>query len=240
MPPTISIVICCHNEEASLPDLIDALVEHALPHPQVIEALIVDDHSDDRSPELLAAAAAQHPKLRHLRLPARGGQTGCFRAAFPEVRGEMVIRMDADLQDDPRDLSLFIDRINDGAELVMGLREARKHARAVRIAAALYDIGILMLFDTPLHSNSGSFVALKTSLMQDIPWRPNDHRYLPLIAIRRGAQNISEVIVRHRPRLHGQSHYKIYKKLTLGAFEVMRFIVRLRRGYYDLALPRGR
>ena len=184
--PRISAVIPFHNEEGALPSLLHALEDVLAAQPIASEVLLVDDCSTDRSAELADAFCAEHPRFRLIRLARRGGQTGAFAAAFAQARGAYIIRMDADGQDDPRDLPLFLERIDAGAELVMGLRHRRKHKKFLRVASAVYDLIILILFDTPLHSNSGSFIAFKTELVQNIPWRPNDHRYLPLIAMRLG------------------------------------------------------
>ena len=141
--------------------------------------------------------------------------------------------MDADLQDDPRDLGKFLEKIDDGADLVMGLRECRSHARIMRLAGGLYDLMILALFDSPFHSSSASFVAFRSDLVRDIPFRNNDHRYLPLVALRRGAENVSEILVRHNPRQWGVSKYRPFKKLVLGVPQTLLFLVRYRLGVYD-------
>ena len=73
------------------------------------------------------------------------GQTGCFKKAFAEAIGEYIIRMDADLQDSPSDLHFFIDKINEKADIIMGIRENRKHSRALKLATAIYNVIIIML-----------------------------------------------------------------------------------------------
>jgi dolichol-phosphate mannosyltransferase len=115
----------------------------------------------------------------------------------------------------------------------MGLRERRKHSQILRFASVIYDLMVLFLFNTPFHANSGSYVAFKTEFVRNIPFRMNDHRYLPLIAIRRGARNLSEVIVRHHARTYGRSKYRSLKKLLLGIPEVLGFMFRLKSGVYD-------
>ncbi len=236
--PRITVVIPFHNEEGALPSLLAALEDVLAAQSIASEVLLVDDCSTDRSENVADAFCADHPRFRLIRLPRRGGQTGAFAAAFAEARGAYIIRMDADGQDDPRDLPRFLERIEAGAELVMGLRHRRKHKKFLRVASAVYDLIILILFDTPLHSNSGSFIAFKTALVQHIPWRPNDHRYLPLIALRRGAQKPSEVLVRHGERQYGRSKYHPVRKLFLGLPELLGVLWRLHRGVYDLPAAR--
>ena len=101
------------------------------------------------------------------------------------------------------------------------------------MASMIYDLLIITLFNSPLHSNSGSFVAFRAVLVKNIPWVKNDHRYIPLIAMHRGATNVREVIVRHSVRKFGQSKYDPIKKLVIGIPEVISFLIRLKRGYYN-------
>jgi glycosyltransferase involved in cell wall biosynthesis len=231
----LSVVLCAHNEASSLPTLLPHLLRVLDRSDVPFEVLVVNDASDDDTGAIVDAFAKTRREIQLISLPVRSGQTGCFREAFKVARGEWLIRMDADLQDDPDDLPLFIDRLKNGADLVMGLRECRKHGRMLRIAGGIYDLIILCLFDTPLHSNTGSFVGFRTQWIRDIPFRRNDHRYIPLMVIRRGAKRMAEVIVRHHPRAFGTSHYNALKKLILGIPEVLLFLYRLHRGTYDLA-----
>lgn len=229
----ISIVIPFHNEEQNLKILIPSLFDVINELSIKFEILLVDDVSTDNSASIVESYERKFPQIKLLKLDKRGGQTGCYETAFAYASGDFIIRMDADLQDDPRDLPLFIEKIQNGSQLIMGLRECRKHLRILRIASGIYDLIILTLFNSPLHSNAGSFVAFKTSLVKNIPFHKNDHRYLPLIAMRRGAENISEVFVRHNERQFGKSKYNPFLKLILGIPEVFIFLWRYIHGTYD-------
>ncbi len=231
--PGFSVVIPFHNEADCLPPLLRALSASLDEIDRAWEVLLVDDVSTDKSAQVAMDFCAEHPGFRLIRLEQRGGQTGAFARAFAEARGDYIIRMDADGQDDPRDLPRFLERIDEGAELVMGLRHQRKHRKLFRVASALYDLIILVLFDSPLHSNTGSFIAFKAELVKNINWRRNDHRYLPLIAMRRGAKNVSEVLVRHGERRSGESKYNPFTKIVMGLPELFAFLWRLRLGEYD-------
>jgi glycosyltransferase involved in cell wall biosynthesis len=233
--PWITVVIPYHNEEQSLPELIRRLSATMDASARCFEVLLIDDVSTDRSLERARQATAGDPRYRNLALAERGGQTGAFKAAFAAARGEYVIRMDADLQDDPRDLPLFIDKLDAGYQLVIGYRRERQHSLLLRWATNAYDFVTSRMFHTELHSNSGSFIAFKAALIKNIPFRHNDHRYLPLIAIRRGANPTGSVDVRHGARRYGSSKYSLARKLLTAAPEVLRFYLRYYRGYYDLA-----
>lgn len=236
MQKMITIVIPFHNEEPSLRELVPSLLEVTQRFGKAtFEILFVDDVSEDNSTEVIKNFQLQHSVVKLIQLTSRGGQTGCFQVAFRQAHGDYILRMDADLQDDPRDLPKFLEKINEGAELIVGLRECRKHSRVLRLASGIYDLIILALLDSPLHSNSGSYVCFKANLVKNIPFKKNDHRFLPLIAIHRGARNIAEVFVRHNERQYGRSNYNTLKKLFVGVVEVLLFLIRMKRGYYKLA-----
>ena len=223
-----SIVIPFRDEEKNLEILLPSLAKVVSEQEFPVELILVNDCSTDESLKVCKEKLTLFDNCKILDLDQPSGQTGAFREAFSVAQGGYLVRMDADLQDDPEDLPLFFEKFRQGSELVMGLRECRKHRKLLRLASMLYDMLILLLYDTPLHSNSGSYVGFQTSLIKDIHWYPNDHRYLPLIALQRGAQNISEVIVRHSPRIHGESKYKPIRKILFGIPEVMRFLLRLK------------
>jgi glycosyltransferase involved in cell wall biosynthesis len=233
MGQDISIVVPFHNEAESLPVLLPLIMEAVASANKSFEVILVDDASSDNSVEIVKKYQEQYPVIKLIQLPKRGGQTGCYKEAFQKVQGQYIIRMDADLQDDPRDLPKFLEKIDQGSDLVMGLRECRKHSRIVRLVGGIYDLMILALLDSPLHSNSGSYVAFKADLVQNVPLRKGDHRYLPIIAMRRGAKNIAEVLVRHGERKWGKSKYNTFKKVVFGIPEVFLFLIRYKLGIYD-------
>ena len=233
MRKDIAIIIPFHNEEDSLKVLIPRLFETLSNSSKSFDVILVDDASTDGGAVLVRNFQEKFVEIILMQLQTRGGQTGCYKLAFAKVNADYIIRMDADLQDAPEDLPKFFEKIDQGSELIMGLRECRKHSRLLRLASGLYDLLILALFNSPLHSNSGSYVAFKADLVKDIPYRNNDHRYLPLIAMRRGAKNVSEVFVKHNERQWGKTKYHPMKKVILGVPEVLFFLFRYKVGIYD-------
>lgn len=234
--PHYSIVIPFRNEEKNLEILLPILANEISRIDYDFEVILVDDFSKDNSAKVSQNNSSKFANFYLIQLNKRSGQTGAFKKAFEKAKGKYIIRMDADLQDDPRDLNYFIEKFEKGYDLIVGLRECRKHRRLLRIASNIYDLFIIMIFDTPLHSNSGSYIGFKSDLVKNIPWMKNDHRYLPLIAIRRGAKKVGEVIVRHQERIFGESKYKPFKKIIFGIPEVILFIIRLNFGRYDIKI----
>jgi glycosyltransferase involved in cell wall biosynthesis len=235
--PFVSIVIPLHNEAGNLPQLskeLDDVLCLAQYHNHT-EVIFVDDVSTDGTRKILQQLSAQYSFIRVIPLEERGGQTGCYQVAFQEAQGEYIIRMDGDLQDDPEDLKAFFELMSERPDIIMGLRLMRRHRRLLRLATMLYDILMMATFDSPFYTNSSSFVAFKAKFVRGIRFRKNDHRYLPLIAMYRGAQNLKEIVVKNRDRIHGNTKYGTYKKLILGLPEILCFLARLKMGYYDLS-----
>jgi dolichol-phosphate mannosyltransferase len=228
-----TIVIPAHNEEGSLEQLARELEQALAGREAEVEVLFVDDASTDRTGEILGDLAKRLPFVRVLTLPERGGQTGAFQAAFAEARGEYILRMDADLQDHPADLAQFFPHLRAGADLVVGLRSLRRHRQLLRLASMLYDAGAVALFNSPLHIHTTSFLAVRAPFVRGIRLRKNDHRHLPLIALRRGASSLSEVVVQNRERRYGKSKYSDLAKVVRGIPEVLLFFARVKAGYYD-------
>ena len=229
----LSIIIPCHNEEVSLPilgkELEKVLIKNLKDNWEVI---LVDDASTDDTYKIMKQYE-KNKLFRIIHFDKREGQTGAFRVAFNIAKGEYIIRMDGDLQDDPKDIPKFLEKLKQGSELVVGLRECRKHSKILRLASGIFDLVAILLLNSPFHSSSGSFVAFKAEFVKDIPFRKNDHRYLPLIVMKRGAKYISEIFVTHNERIGDKSKYPKFKKIILGGPEVLFFLIRYKLGVYD-------
>jgi glycosyltransferase involved in cell wall biosynthesis len=232
-PKLITLAIPFHNEGENLEELLSELISVIAGLPYAFEVLLVDDMSSDGGAEVVRRFAAKQPAIRLIQLSRRGGQSGAFQAAFDQAQGDFIIRMDSDLQDDPCDLPLLLGQIESGHDLVMGLRTSRRHPRTLRILSQAFDLLVLLFVNSPLHAHSGSFVAFRADLVQGVHLHRNDHRYLPLIAIRRGVVNATEVVVRHRDRKHGTSHYRLVRKVCSGVIDSALFFGRLVLGFYD-------
>ena len=230
---SITVVSPIHNEEDVVEELIQR-VQKALNRYSTWEYILTDDWSTDRSPELIQAAAAKDSHIRYLRLPQKGGQTGCFKAGFDAATGDIVITMDGDLQVLPEDLPLFIDKMEQGYDIVNGIREHRKHDFWLRFASRTYNLLMLLFFNCPVIDAASNYTAFKAELVRGLPLTNNDHRYIIPIAVRRGAKVIGEVVVQHRDRKGGKSKYKVGKKFLHGGPEIIKAWLRYKRGRYDL------
>jgi len=130
-------------------------------------------------------------------------------------------------------LEQVISLCRDGQDLIMGLRGLRQHRRLLRMVSMLYDALMVLMINSPLHTNTSSFIAFKSDFIKGIRFKKNDHRYLPLIAINRGAYKISEIVVKHRDRKYGATKYNNLHKIIFGTIETGFFLFRIKSGYYN-------
>ena len=227
-----SIVIPFRNEAENLPELFKRLKAFLDKREESAEVLFINDLSEDNGEFVLGKYILDDHRFKIYSLKVRGGQTGAFTLGFSKAIGSKIIRMDADLQDHPEDLALFFEKLDAGNEVVLGYRKNRSHNFLLRLLTSIYDAVTTVIFDTGLDSNSASFVGFSSELVKDIPFKKNDHRYLPLICLQRGAKKFCGVAVRHSPRGHGKSKYSNLSKCLFGFLEFSMFYLRFKRGYY--------
>ena len=228
----VSLVIPFHNEEENLKILCPLVKEVIKKSALDYEILWVDDGSTDSSCDVVSAYCDIEPSYGLLKNMVKSGQTNCFNKAFPLCGGEYIIRMDSDLQDRPEDLPKFEKAIEKDYDIIIAYRTNRQHNAILIGLTRIFDFIVNLYFRTKLKSNSGSFIAFKAGYLKNLKLIENDHRYLPLIAMNRGAIKILTIDVDHQKRLYGNSKYSVYKKMAYGIPEVIRLIRRLENNYY--------
>jgi glycosyltransferase involved in cell wall biosynthesis len=230
----ISFVIPFYNEEENLFEFLTLLKESIdLLEEYEFEIILINDASSDNGRELVLDFIKDDDRFKLIDNIKNSGQTACFLKGFSMVKGEYTFRIDSDLQDNPGDLKYFISKLNENPDIIMGVRENRKHHRLLRMATAIYSVIVIALVDSPFR-DSGSFVAFKTKHIKNLPLKNNDHRYLPLIVLERGGVDVKEVIVRHSPRKSGKSSYTVFSKLIFGFPELILFIIKLKMKVYSV------
>ncbi len=214
-PPKISIVIPLYNEEESIPHLVEA-VDAAIAHyGQPAEVIIVDDGSKDRSFELLRKVAENDPRYTIIRFRRNFGQTAAFAAGFAHARGEVVITMDADLQNDPMDIPLLMAKIEEGYDIVSGWRKNRQDRWLDRkLPSMLANRLISNVTDVRLHDYGCSLKAYRTEVLKHVRLYGELHRFIPALASQVGA-TVTEVPVNHRSRQYGRSKYGISRTIRV-------------------------
>jgi glycosyltransferase involved in cell wall biosynthesis len=203
----ISVVVPVFNEQESLPRLYDAVcpVLDALPHDY--ELLFIDDGSNDGSYDELNRLAAADPQVKVVRFRRNFGQTAAMNAGLHLATGDVIITMDADLQNDPLDIPVLLAKLDEGYDLVHGWRKHRQDAlvkRKLPSKIANWLIGRVTGF--PVHDLGCTLKAMRREVAQDLQLYGEMHRFIPILAHWRGAR-CAEVITRHHPRRFGQSKY---------------------------------
>ena len=209
MGPELSIVVPLYNEAESLPPLVEQLLAALRPLGRSFELVLVDDGSSDGTAAVLRQLAAQTPELVAVLLRRNYGQTPAMAAGFDASRGALIVTLDGDLQNDPADIPLLLERLEQGYDLVSGWRHQRQDpAMSRKLPSRLANRLIARVTGVRLHDYGCSLKAYRRELVEDMNLYGELHRFLPALAFIEGAR-ISEVKVNHRARSFGSSKYGI-------------------------------
>ena len=216
MPLDLSVVVPLFNEEESVRPLYTAIVRGVEPLGVSFEIVLVDDGSRDGTVRVADDIACIDPRVCLVKFRRNYGQTPAMAAGIAEARGEIIVTMDGDLQNDPADIGELLARIDEGNDIVVGWRYDRQDklwTRKVpsRIANAL----IAKVTGVPIRDNGCSLKAYRACLIKQIPLYSEMHRFIPAMASIAGPR-IAEIRVRHHARRFGSSKYglsRIYKVL---------------------------
>jgi glycosyltransferase involved in cell wall biosynthesis len=205
--PDVSVVVPVYNEVESVPHLVEAIAT-ALKDTQLTYKIIcVDDGSTDGSAELLKQLAQSRTDLRAILLRRNYGQTPAMAAGFNYARGQAIVTLDGDLQNDPADIPLLLAKLEEGYDLVSGWRKNRQDAALTRLLPSkMANWLIARVTGVNLHDYGCSLKAYRAELVADMNLYGELHRFLPALAFIEGAR-IAELPVRHHARKYGQSKY---------------------------------
>jgi glycosyltransferase involved in cell wall biosynthesis len=204
--PYVSVVVPVLDEEENVDALCTRLTESLEQLGRTFEVIVVDDGSRDDTFAKLNAIAAQDERLKVVRLRRNFGQTAAMAAGFDHARGEVVVPMDGDLQNDPADIGLLIEKIDEGYDVVSGWRRDRKDGFVRRLPSRLANRLIGWVTGVHLHDYGCTLKAYRADVIDEMRLYGEMHRFLPALAYQAGAR-ITEVEVRHHPRVAGKSKY---------------------------------
>lgn len=212
----ISIVVPLYNEEDSIRLLYEAISNAVSGDFKEYEIIFVDDGSCDRTFEFAEQLAANDMRLRVLKFRRNYGQTPAMAAGIDHARGEIIVTMDGDLQNDPRDIPDLVKKIHEGFDIVVGWRFNRKDKLVSRkIPSKIANWLIGKVTGVPIKDNGCSLKAYRGAVIKQVPLYNEMHRFIPAVASIAGPR-IAEVKVRHHSRQFGASKYglsRIYKVL---------------------------
>jgi len=209
--PEISLVIPVFNEEDNLPVLAGEIHAAMASVGRAYEVIFVDDGSTDASPAVLARLAAASPAVRVVRQGRNSGQSAALAAGFRFARGEIVVTLDADLQNDPADIPELLARLA-AYDVVCGVRAKRQDTWVRRISSRIANGVRNRLTQESIADVGCTLRAMRAEQLRQIPMFTGMHRFLPTLLRLAGAR-VVEVPVNHRPRLHGQAKYGIGNRL---------------------------
>lgn len=215
-PIKLSVIVPFYNEQDSIGALHAAIVEAVAPLQIPFEMVFVDDGSKDQTLARAVELAREDHRIRVVQFRRNYGQTAAMAAGIEYARGEVLITMDGDLQNDPADIEQFLRKIDAGYDVVVGWRHDRQDklvSRKVPSVIANWLIG--KVTGIPIKDNGCSLKAYRASVIKNIPLYSEMHRFIPAMASIAGTR-IAEVKVRHHARRFGASKYglsRIYKVL---------------------------
>ncbi|NNF13887.1 MAG: glycosyltransferase family 2 protein [Gemmatimonadetes bacterium] len=205
--PHVSVVVPMMNEEANVAPLVDA-VRDALPESMTWELILVDDGSRDQTREIGAALSVEDPRVRLVALARNYGQSTAMQAGFDCARGSVVVTMDGDLQNDPRDIPLLLEKLDEGFDLVAGYRIRRQDRFFTRkVPSWVANRIIRWITGVAIRDNGCSLKAYRRELLSGMRLYSEMHRFIPALAAATAGARITEVGVRHHARTRGESKY---------------------------------
>jgi glycosyltransferase involved in cell wall biosynthesis len=212
---SLSIVIPVYNEEENIVDLIEAITRAMNGFTESYEIVLVDDGSTDNSFGLMNRLAQRDPHIRIVRFGINYGQTAALSAGFHQAKGKIIVTMDADLQNDPTDIPLLLDKIDEGFDVVSGWRKDR-HDPLIsrRLPSTLANRLISYITGQQLRDYGCTLKAYRREIIRHIELYGEMHRFIPALA-RWAGGTVGEVVVKHHPRRKGKSKYGISRTLRV-------------------------
>jgi len=205
--PEVSIIVPLFNEQDNVAELANGLTQAMGDAGVSYEVIFIDDGSTDRTVDELQEAQKRCSGTRIIQFRRNFGQTAAMAAGFDHARGNVIVPMDGDLQNDPADIPLLLNKLNEGYDVVSGWRRRRQDkvlTRKIPSWIANYLIG--KITGVPLHDYGCTLKAYRKDVVENIRLYGEMHRFIPALASWSGAK-VTELEVNHRPRIHGKTKY---------------------------------
>ncbi len=221
MPPEkISIVIPAYNEEKSIPELYYELSSVFKVMEKPYEIIFVDDGSTDSSFDLMEDIYSRDKEVKVIKFRRNFGQSSAILAGFDHAEGDIVITMDADMQNDPKDIPKLLEKINEGYDVVSGWRADRKDPfMSKKLPSKLSNWLARKMTGVNIHDSGCTLKAYKSRALRNLELYGEMHRYIPALLARKGFR-ITELKVTHNPRKFGKTKYGI-RRLFHGLLDLI-------------------
>ena len=215
----ISVVVPVYNEEGNLPVLIPKLVDVLKGFGRSYEMIFVDDGSSDESRRILKEMASEHASLRILRFKENRGLSTALVAGMREARGEIIVTLDSDLQNDPADIPRLLEYL-DRYDMATGWRQKREDTWLKKISSKIGNLVRNWVSGENIQDSACTLRAFKKECIQEIPVFNGMHRFLSTLVKMRGF-GIIEVPVAHHPRRFGKSKYNIRNRMVRSFIDLL-------------------
>jgi len=219
----LSIVIPLYNEAESLAELHARLAEILKEVPNPAEIIFVDDGSTDASFEVLRSLRDTDDRVTVVQLRGNQGKAAALTAGFREAHGDILITLDADLQDDPKDIPSFLAKLEEGYDLVSGWKARRQDPWTRRLLSAIFNRVTAFMTGLRIHDFNCGFKAYRRAVINELRLHGELHRFIPALASWRGFK-VTEITVQHHPRKHGRSKYGM-ERIPRGFFDLLTVIM---------------
>jgi len=215
----LSIVIPLYNEEESLAELCDKIQEGVSPLKLKHEICFVDDGSTDTSLSVLKNLREKYPEIKILSFRKNYGKSAALSEGFKLASGNIIITMDADLQDDPLEIGNLTRKINEGYDMVSGWKKKRFDPIGKTIPSKFFNYITSLMTGIKIHDFNCGLKAYKSDVIREVPVYGELHRFMPVLAHWRGFR-VGEIVVQHHPRKFGITKYG-WRRLFHGFFDLL-------------------
>jgi glycosyltransferase involved in cell wall biosynthesis len=222
----LSFVIPSYNEEQSLRQLYEQIAANVELAGHTCEIIFIDDGSTDRTLQVLEALHQEDPRVKVIQFRRNFGKAAALMAGFAQAQGEVVFTMDADLQDDPVEIPRFLEKLEEGYDLVSGWKYPRLDPISKTAPSKLANFTIRMGSGLNLHDFNCGYKAMRTDVAKELKLYGELHRYVPVLAHWRGFR-VTEIKVKHHPRQFGKSKYGL-ARLSRGLFDFITVVFLIR------------
>ena len=217
--PKLSLVIPVFNEVDSLATLYDEIKSVAKVNEFEYEVIFVDDGSTDGSWEVMTRIAEAEKPVRALRFRKNFGKAAALRAGIDQSVGELIVTMDADLQDDPHEIPKFLEKLGVDYDCISGWKKVRHDPWSKTLPSKCFNWLVGWLTGVRLHDHNCGFKIYRREIFDEVKLYGEMHRFVPVLASARGYR-VSEVVVNHRARTHGKSKYGL-SRLPKGFLDLL-------------------
>jgi dolichol-phosphate mannosyltransferase len=217
--PDLSLVVPVYNERDSLTALFAEIAAVADAHQLALEVIFVDDGSRDGSWDVVKDLAARDQRVRGLRFRRNFGKAAALAAGFQAARGDRLVTLDADLQDDPAEIPNFLKQLDQGYDLVSGWKKIRHDPWHKVFPSHVFNGMVSRLTGVTLHDHNCGMKAYAGPVFREVRLYGEMHRFVPVLAAARGFR-VGELVIHHRPRVHGRSKYGM-KRFLRGFLDLL-------------------